>query len=144
VEINDLYDESPLEDRLWAELKRHKIPAERQEFVTIKDQNYSLDFAIYCAKANIDVETDGDSYHANPEKSNLDNRRNNELAAAGWDILRFTTSQIMEETESYCISKIINIINKQGGVIEGTDQLVPRKINHDVEGAVQLGLFDDW
>ena len=29
--INDLYDESPLEDRLWAELKRHKIPAERQE-----------------------------------------------------------------------------------------------------------------
>ena len=31
VEINDLYDESPLEDLLWAEFKRHKIPAERQE-----------------------------------------------------------------------------------------------------------------
>jgi hypothetical protein len=35
VEINDLYDESPLEDRLWAELKRFNIPAERQEFITV-------------------------------------------------------------------------------------------------------------
>lgn len=47
LEINDLYDASPLEDRLWAELKREKIYAERQEFVTIKRQIYALDFAIY-------------------------------------------------------------------------------------------------
>ena len=53
VEINDLYDDSPLEDRLWAELKRHKIPAERQEFITVENENYFLDFAIYCAKSNI-------------------------------------------------------------------------------------------
>ena len=30
AEINDLYDDSPLEDSLWAELKRLAIPAERQ------------------------------------------------------------------------------------------------------------------
>jgi hypothetical protein len=29
LEINDLYDESPLEDRLWAEFKRLQISAER-------------------------------------------------------------------------------------------------------------------
>ena len=73
VEINDLSDESSLEDRLWAEFKRHKIPAERQEFVTARGHEYALDFALYCAKGGIDVETDGDFWHANPEKAQLDN-----------------------------------------------------------------------
>jgi hypothetical protein len=36
AEINDLYDESPLEDRLWAEFKRLGIDAERQEQVSLK------------------------------------------------------------------------------------------------------------
>jgi hypothetical protein len=29
-EINDLYNEGPLEDKLWYEFKREKIEAERQ------------------------------------------------------------------------------------------------------------------
>ena len=57
VEINDLYDESPLEDRLWAAMKRWQIPAERQEFVQVADRSYALDFAIYCAGGKIYVET---------------------------------------------------------------------------------------
>lgn len=69
AEINDLYDESSLEDRLWATLKRLQVQAERQELVAIKDRNYFLDFAIYCASGKIDVETDGDEWHANPEKA---------------------------------------------------------------------------
>ena len=35
LEINDLYNESPLEDRLWAEFKRLQINAERQELVMV-------------------------------------------------------------------------------------------------------------
>jgi hypothetical protein len=35
--------------------------------------NYSLDFAVYCDKGNIDIETDGDTYHVNPEGSAKDN-----------------------------------------------------------------------
>ena len=61
AEINDLYADSPLEDRLWAEFKRLAIKAERQEFVEVKKQIYALDFAIYCASGKIDVETDGDT-----------------------------------------------------------------------------------
>ena len=38
AEINDLWDESPLEDRLWTELKRMRMSAERQEFVTLKEE----------------------------------------------------------------------------------------------------------
>src|SRR5215210_2516490 len=63
VEINDLFDESPLEDRLWVELKRRQIEAERQYFVTINGKDYALDFALECKKGNLDIETDGDTWH---------------------------------------------------------------------------------
>jgi very-short-patch-repair endonuclease len=142
TEINDLYDESPLEDRLWAEFKRHRILAERQEFVTVKKQNYALDFAIYCAKGSIDVETDGDTWHANPEKAAQDNRRDNALEAVGWKVLRFTTHQIREETEAYCIRTVTETINNLDGVDEGG--MVPRRIDLEAAGAYQLGLFDDF
>ncbi|MBL7184157.1 MAG: hypothetical protein ISS50_06875 [Anaerolineae bacterium] len=66
VEINDLYDESPLEDRLWAALKRLQIEAERQYFIKAKNQWYALDFAIFCEQGKMNVETDGDTWHADP------------------------------------------------------------------------------
>jgi len=59
-EINDLYDESPLEDRLWARFKYLQINAERQELVTVGKTHYFLDFAVYCVAGKLDVETDGD------------------------------------------------------------------------------------
>ena len=74
VEINDLYDESPLEDRLWVELKRLKISAERQFFIMVKDRFYSLDFAFLCALGKLDVETDGDTWHSDPDCIPEDNR----------------------------------------------------------------------
>lgn len=141
VEINDLYDDSPLEDRLWVAFKRYNIPAERQEFVTVKEQNFALDFAIYCADGNVDVETDGDTWHANPEKAAEDNLRDNALEAVGWKILRFSTQQIREATEEYCIPTVVKTINNLGGVDEGA--YVPRRIDTDADGSYQLGLFDD-
>lgn len=103
AEINDLYDDSPLEDHLWTAFKRRNIPAERQEFVTAGQKDYILDFAVYCAKGSLDVETDGDTWHANPEKAAEDNRRDNRLEAAGWSVLRFSTREIREEAETYCV-----------------------------------------
>ena len=61
VEINDLWDESPLEDRLWAIFKQVRIRAERQYAVEIEDRTYFLDFAIFCNEGKIDIETDGDT-----------------------------------------------------------------------------------
>jgi very-short-patch-repair endonuclease len=142
VEINDLYDESPLEDRLWAELKRLQIQAERQDLVVVNKRNYMLDFNIYCAKGKIDVETDGDTYHANSDQSAKDNLRNNDLTATGWEVLRFNTSQIQDEMTEYCIPNIVDTISRLGGLDEG--KLIFRKIDLDApEGSRQLGLFDD-
>ena len=71
-EINDLYDESPLEDLLWDELRRlNQSPSrlhlpERQEFITANGNEYALDFAFYCEKGKMAVETDGDTWHSDP------------------------------------------------------------------------------
>ncbi len=138
-EINDLYDESSLEDRLWAEFKRHRIPAERQEFVEANGKDYALDFAIYCAKGKIDVETDGDFWHSNPDKAEKDNVRDTDLMLGGWQVLRFNTRQIQEQAADYCVSAVANLVNHFGGIDEG--RVIPRKINLD-GGSYQPSLFD--
>jgi very-short-patch-repair endonuclease len=141
LEINDLYDESPLEDRLWAGLKRREVDAERQEFVQTKGRTYSLDFAIYCDRGKIDAETEGDTWHADPERIPLDNLRDNDLETAGWRVLRFNTHHIREEMDEYCIPTIVDNIGRLGGL--STRGLVPREIWLDVpEGTRQLSLFE--
>lgn len=137
--INDLFDESSLEDKLWTEFKRHNIPAERQEYVVARKNDYALDFAVYCAKGNIDIETDGDFWHANPEKAEQDNLRDNDLKVEGWQVLRFNTKQIQEQATDYCVSTVAETINNLGGVDEG--KVIPRKINLD-SGSYQPSLFD--
>ncbi len=142
VEINDLYNESPLEEKLWAEFKRLKIQAERQEFVKVSDGDYALDFAIHCKEGNIDVETDGDTWHSNPEKAAQDNRRDNALKTVGWHVLRFNTHQIREEMTEYCIPTIVKTVKSLGWVDEGDFKV--QKINLDApDGTYQPSLFDD-
>jgi very-short-patch-repair endonuclease len=98
AEINDLFHASPIEDALWQALKREGIEAEREYFVPgDRGGRYALDFAIFGQQRNLDVECDGDAYHANPTRARYDNRRNNFLTTRGWSVLRFTTAQIREE-----------------------------------------------
>ena len=142
AEINDLYDESALEDLLWAELKRLRISAERQEFVQVRERTYALDFAIYCASGKLDLETDGDLWHSDPERTPQDNLRNNDLETAGWKVFRFNSHQVREEMAHYCLPTIVENVNKLGGLNEG--RIVPRRVALDEPGvAHQLGLFDD-
>ncbi|HEY7984418.1 MAG TPA: DUF559 domain-containing protein, partial [Ktedonobacterales bacterium] len=98
AEINDLYHASPLEDRVWGALKAAGLPAEREYFVP-GDRNgmYALDFALFGQQRNLDIECDGDLYHANPASARGDNRRNNFLTSRGWSVLRFDTTHIREE-----------------------------------------------
>jgi len=143
AELNDLYDDSPLEDRLWGELKGLQIQAERQEWVAVGNRNYALDFAVYCTNGKLDIETDGDQWHANSEKAAIDNLRDNDLESRGWQQLRFTTRQIQEQMTDYCVPTIAETINNLGGVQE-VGRLVSRKINPQMPpGMFQSGLFDD-
>jgi very-short-patch-repair endonuclease len=142
AEINDLWDESPLEDRLWAEFERLEIEAERQWDTKIGSAWYKLDFALFCEKGKIDVETDGDTWHAVPKRIPEDNRRDNDLASDGWYVLRFNGHQIREQMPSYCIPNISDMINRLGGQSE--QGLVARTFYQTSEGlAQQLTLLED-
>src|SRR3972149_12147418 len=138
-EVNDLFDDSPLENELWSALKKVRISAERQEMVDVADKRYYLDFAIYCARGNLDVEPDGDSWHANPERAPEDNRRDNGLNSVGWKVLRFSTLQIREQLSEYCVDTIARTVNTLGGIPEGS--LSPRPAVGKPGDSYQLGLF---
>ena len=140
-EINDLFDDSPLENLLWDAMKDAGIPAERQFHEKANNRNYILDFAIECVKGKIDVETDGDRYHANPEKAVDDNLRNNALEANGWKVLRFSTVQVREEATTYCMDIIADTIDSLGGLDEGG--ALPRLMNRPRDSTpYQPSLFD--
>ena len=140
AEINDLWDESRLEDHLWAEFKRVRINAERQYWEPVGKRRYCLDFAIFCADGKIDVETDGDVWHANPERAPLDSLRDNALSTIGWKVIRFTERHIKEELETYCLPVVTENINRMGGL--NGERQVGRKVDPD-DAPYQPSLFDD-
>jgi very-short-patch-repair endonuclease len=141
-EINDLFNESPLEDRLWDELKVRRISAERQWEEKVRDRLYYLDFALFCNDGKIDIEADGDTWHTERERIKSDNDRNNDLTAAGWRVLRFNGQEIREAAETYCVSRITELVGCLGGLQEET--IVPRQFYESPDGsAQQLALFEN-
>jgi very-short-patch-repair endonuclease len=139
-EINDLYDDSPLEDRLWAELRRRRIEAQRQYFVRVGRRHYALDFAVFCNEGKLDVETDGDTWHADPERIPLDNQRDNDLTGLGWSILRFNGLQVREQAVDYCVPEIMKTVNRLDGVT--ANGLIPRPFDPEQPDVQQLTLFE--
>ncbi|MBI3959006.1 MAG: DUF559 domain-containing protein [Chloroflexi bacterium] len=141
-EFNDLFDESPLEDDLWKALRSWDIQAERQWPLDVGKQFFALDFAIFCnGGRNIDVETDGDSYHIGKKEGIRDRRRNNAVATVGWQVLRFNTLEIREQMAEYCMPKILETINQLDGLQE--EAAAPRLFYSTAEGtAQQLSLLE--
>jgi very-short-patch-repair endonuclease len=115
-ETNFLFNDSPLEEKLWSEFVKSKITAERQYFIEHKkDQNFILDFAIFCKSRNINVECDGDEYHTEKEDVFKDKKRNNILESKGWSVLRFTRDDINNDLET-SVGVVNDTINKYGGI----------------------------
>jgi very-short-patch-repair endonuclease len=137
-EINDLFNESPLEDKLWDEFKKKGIDAERQYYVAEGKSHYLLDFAVFCKEGSIDTECDGDSWHSQPDRIVSDNERDNFLTSKGWSVLRFSSKQINEEMP-YCIDIIKHTAIKLGGPVIMDTGLEDQTI----WSGIQLDLFDD-
>jgi very-short-patch-repair endonuclease len=138
-QINDLFDDSPLEEVLWQQLKRLAIKAERQWGIVIEEKRYFLDFAFFCTKAPVAVETDGDTWHTVPDQANLDYIRQNAIESRGWHVLRFNSKEIREGMETYCLPEIQKTINNLDGLSD--EGLAPR-IFYPKIGATQLSLFE--
>ena len=117
-EINDLYDTSPLEEKMYLEMKKRKISAERQYYVKVEKKYYCLDFGIFCRKGNIDVECDGEKYHTLSESLIRDRNRNNDLTSLGWSVLRFSGEEIDQGIKN-CFVNVERTIRGLGGILEG-------------------------
>ena len=139
-QINDLFDESPLEDLMWKELKTLCIKAERQWGLPIEKSHYYLDFAVFCNNGFIDIETDGDTWHATKERIASDNNRNNKIAQMGWQVLRYNGEQL-HANMGECVHRLRETINSLDGLSD--DGLVPRIFYQQGDQTVQqLSLFD--
>jgi len=140
-EINDLFNESPLEDKLWYGFKENEIAAERQYYVSEKKANYCLDFAIFCEKGKVDVECNGDKWHNQPEYVERDKERSNFLTSRGWSVLRFTSTKINNSMPD-CLYKVKNTVNNLGGISMADAK--PRSFEEeDSNGPHQLDLFGE-
>jgi len=139
LEINDLYGESPLEEALWKRLRELRIRAERQWPEKHDGEWYMLDFAVFCKKGKIDIETDGDTWHSAPARIPLDNKRNNALASLGWKVVRFSGLQVREEMASYCEPQIVKTVQRLGGLEDSDGKLTVTR-----SGVVRQGsLFEE-
>lgn len=114
-EINDLYDESPIEEKMWIAMKDSGIEAERQYSLLTKEQEFVLDFAIFCKQFYLAVECDGDTYHLLPADVKNDKKRANKIESLGWHILRYTSDDINYNIDK-SIKQVSETINRYGGI----------------------------
>jgi very-short-patch-repair endonuclease len=115
-QINDLFDGSPLEDRLWQNLKENGILAERQWKIIVEGKNYYLDFAIFCRNGKLAIETDGYTYHYDDRNQiDYDTFRRNEIELDGWRSLHFTSRQVNDDFAQY-LPQIQRAIEQLGGM----------------------------
>lgn len=115
--INDLWDDSPLEDELWKALSAEQLPAERQWPVPEKSPRYFVDFAVFCRQGKVALETDGHQWHSNPERAALDNIRQNELSIRGWKLLRFSSEQITNGLRE-SMDSVVRMVQSLGGAVD--------------------------
>ena len=140
TQINDLFNDSPLEDMMWYELKGLDIKAERQWMLPIEKHNFYLDFAVFCNQGFIDVETDGDTWHAQKDRIRTDNDRNNQLAQKGWQVLRYNGNEIRSNM-GHCVREVQKTITTLDGLSD--DGLVPRVFVKEGDHVIQqLSMFE--
>lgn len=68
-------------------------------------------------RVRLAIECDGHDFHERTkEQAARDKRRDRELVAAGWQVLRFTGSEIRNEAKR-CADEVLSIINGLGGTL---------------------------
>ena len=115
-EINDLWLGHEVEEQLWAEFKAQGIAVERRAPLREGDEDYYVEFALYCRSGKVAVllaeeESPMAGVHLvreRPPASDYD------LAAAGWTALRFTAQEI-EESPARCLEAVRAAVAGLGG-----------------------------
>jgi len=113
-EINDLWLGHEAEERLWAEFKAQGIAVERRAPLREDDEEYVVDFALYCREGRLAVLCEDAPVagiylvREQPLASDYD------LTAAGWTVLRFTAQEI-SGSPARCLETVRAAIAALGG-----------------------------
>ena len=117
-EINDLWEADVLKERLWTELQRRGIEAEREYLVHAGRLAYTLDFAVLCCQGNLGIECE--SRLGTDSVTESDNFRSYFFNGKGWEILRFTAPEL-EDNLVGCIDQVIRYVEQHGGLAMPSD-----------------------
>lgn len=94
-----------------------------QFFITANGNNYRCDFAYVDCEENpiCFIECDGHDYHSSKTQIAKDNKKNMDLKISGYDVIRFSGSQIFSDPYSCALDayKFIKIKLNGGGIDEG-------------------------
>jgi very-short-patch-repair endonuclease len=153
-EINDLFRTSPIEDRLYSELKDARLPAERQLYVREPATGYMLDLALFCRDGPLDVECDGEAYHSGEERAQADRERDNALTADGWRHCarhRLDKRRGAAVPHSACASRGPRLCTRRTGVLRSSGARSedwvgsnPARVTPDVQRSVKRGHYSEW
>jgi len=138
-ELNDVFKETPIEEKFWEVLKGEGIDAERQYMVQARKQFFLLDFAVFSKKRDIDVECNGDKHHSEKKDVKRDKRRDRILESQGWAVLRYTIDEINKDIAD-CIRQVKKTVNRYGGLEVLDDKSQQKYFNNDESD--QIKLFD--
>lgn len=119
-ELNEVFLESYIEEKVWDVLKSESIDAERQYEFCYREKKrekfFRLDFALFCKERNIDLECNGDQYHhENKEDIKRDKARDRILQKKGWSVSRLTKDDINTNLTG-CINELKETIDNLGGL----------------------------
>ncbi len=112
-EINDLWVTDSLKERLWGELQRQGIEAEREYLVQEGRVAYLLDFAILCRRGNLGIECGSRLGGVSVAESG--SLRAYFLDSRGWEILHFTAAALEDDLVA-CVDVVMQHVEKHGGL----------------------------
>ncbi|MFC5393201.1 endonuclease domain-containing protein [Bosea vestrisii] len=104
------------EKRLWRELKAHRTGTHFRKQVPLGP--YIADFA--CHSAKLIIEIDGDQHSVGRQQTS-DARRDEWFAEQGYQTLRFSNWQVMNEFESV----VLTIAAAAQGILESAEPCIP-------------------
>jgi hypothetical protein len=101
--------ESPIEKMFFDECQHWGSLAdiEPQWEITINEKKYRADFAFPESKTTIEL--DGHEYHKTKEQRTSDAQRERAFKSAGWNVIRFTGSEIYKDTKK-CVGEAYRLI----------------------------------
>lgn len=105
VDIVSSLIKSPIEMMFFKELYRRHGMLPVEWTLQSKIGNYRVDFSFESNGTKIVVELDGHDYHKTKEQRTIDAKRDRYLTGNGWQVFRFTGSEIFSDVKK-CVDEV--------------------------------------